>query len=66
MKMIPPHPAPPTSEFQLPESTLTKSQKEEIQWDLVQKHHAKGKWREIWTTYNYMGDVIDETIGTRV
>ena len=52
------------SEFQLPESTLTESEQEEIQWDLFQKHHARGKWRGTWTSYNYMGDVIDDTIGS--
>ena len=36
----------------------------EIQWQLFLKHHAKGSWKGIWTTYNYMGDVQDETIAS--
>lgn len=34
-----------------------------VQWDLFTKHHAKGngKWRGTWTSYDYMGDVIDTT-----
>ena len=36
----------------------------EIQWDLFQKYHAKGSWRGIWTTYDYIGDVMDETIAS--
>jgi hypothetical protein len=35
-----------------------------IQWDLFQKHHALGSWKGIWTTYDYMGDVIDETVAS--
>ncbi|KAL7561844.1 hypothetical protein ACA910_009682 [Epithemia clementina (nom. ined.)] len=36
----------------------------EIQWELFRKHHAKGSWKGIWTTYDYMGDVMDETIAS--
>ena len=38
----------------------------EIQWDLFTKHHAKGAWKGVWTTYNYIGDVVDETIAAVV
>ena len=33
-----------------------------LQWDLFQKHHALGSWRGTWTTYNYIGDVLDSTV----
>lgn len=29
------------------------------QWDLFNKHHAKGRWRGTWSTYDYIGDEID-------
>lgn len=35
-----------------------------LQWDMFTKHHAKGKWRGTWTTYDYMGDVLDSTIAS--
>lgn len=35
-----------------------------VQWELFQKHHAQGSWRGVWTTYDYIGDVIDETIAS--
>lgn len=35
-----------------------------IQWELFNKHHAKGSWRGIWTSYDYIGDVIDETVAS--
>jgi Domain of unknown function (DUF3598) len=35
-----------------------------IQWELFNKHHARGSWRGIWTTYDYMGDVMDETVAS--
>eukprot|EP00559_Dactyliosolen_fragilissimus_P004685 CAMPEP_0184861912 /NCGR_PEP_ID=MMETSP0580-20130426/6488_1 /TAXON_ID=1118495 /ORGANISM="Dactyliosolen fragilissimus" /LENGTH=513 /DNA_ID=CAMNT_0027359585 /DNA_START=57 /DNA_END=1598 /DNA_ORIENTATION=- len=31
------------------------------QWDLFLRHHAKGKWRGMWTSHNYMTDVIDSS-----
>ena len=34
----------------------------QIQWDLFKKHHALGSWKGVWTSYDYIGDVIDETI----
>lgn len=35
-----------------------------IQWELFKKHHAKGSWKGIWTTYDFIGDVIDETVAS--
>ncbi|KAG7342612.1 hypothetical protein IV203_017857 [Nitzschia inconspicua] len=35
-----------------------------IQWELFQKHHARGCWKGIWTTYDYIGDVQDETVAS--
>lgn len=35
-----------------------------IQWDLFKKHHAKGSWKGVWTSYDYIGDVIDETVAS--
>ena len=51
----------------LPASSSTSSDADEeleIQWNLFTKHHAKGAWRGIWTTYDYIGDVIDETVAS--
>jgi hypothetical protein len=36
----------------------------EIQWDLFRKHHAKGSWKGVWTSYDYIGDVMDETVAS--
>jgi hypothetical protein len=35
-----------------------------VQWDLFNKHHAKGSWRGVWTTHDYIGDVIDESVAS--
>jgi len=35
-----------------------------IQWELFNKHHAKGSWKGVWTSYDYIGDVIDETVAS--
>ena len=43
---------------------LTPEEEIAVQWDLFTKHQAKGKWRGTWTSYDYMGDVIDETIAS--
>jgi len=40
---------------------MSEEEEEEIQWNLFLKHHAKGQWRGTWTSYDYMGDVIDTT-----
>mmetsp|Transcript_196 Transcript_196/g.204 ORF Transcript_196/g.204 Transcript_196/m.204 type:complete len:468 (-) Transcript_196:8-1411(-) len=37
---------------------------EEVQWNLFNKYHARGNWRGTWTSYNFMGDVIDTTTGS--
>lgn len=34
----------------------------EIQWDLFKRHHAPGSWKGVWTSYNYIGDLVDETV----
>lgn len=35
-----------------------------VQWELLNKHHAKGSWKGVWTTYDYIGDVMDETVAS--
>jgi Domain of unknown function (DUF3598) len=35
-----------------------------IQWELFEKYHGKGSWKGIWTTYDYIGDVVDETVAS--
>jgi Domain of unknown function (DUF3598) len=35
-----------------------------IQWDLFKKHHARGSWKGIWTTYDFIGDVVDESVSS--
>jgi hypothetical protein len=35
-----------------------------IQWELFNRHHARGSWKGIWSTYDYIGDVIDETVAS--
>jgi len=37
---------------------------EAVQWELFQKHHARGSWRGVWTSHDYIGDVIDETVAS--
>ena len=44
--------------------TLSQEEEEDLQWNLFLKNHAKGQWRGSWTTYNFMGDVIDNTMGS--
>jgi hypothetical protein len=50
-------------------SATTSPEEEEVdeaalQWDLLQKYHAKGSWKGIWSTYDYMGDLQDETVAS--
>lgn len=45
-------------------SQQQQDEQDQIQWDLFLKHQARGKWRGTWTSYDYMGDVLDETIGS--
>lgn len=33
-----------------------------LQWQLFQEHHALGSWKGLWTTYDSMGDVVDEVV----
>jgi hypothetical protein len=40
---------------------LTAEEEAAIQWDTFVKYQARGKWRGTWTTYDYMGDVLDTT-----
>jgi hypothetical protein len=40
---------------------LSEEEEKALQWDLFTKHQAKGKWRGNWVSYDYMGDIIDET-----
>lgn len=35
-----------------------------VQWELFNQHHAKGSWKGVWTTYDFIGDVIDETVAS--
>lgn len=35
-----------------------------VQWELFNKHHVKGSWKGVWTSYDYIGDVIDETVAS--
>jgi hypothetical protein len=50
--------------IRLPSSPFDEADDVEIQWDLFKKHHAKGSWKGIWTTYDYIGDVQDETVAS--
>jgi hypothetical protein len=50
-----------SSSSSLPQDTNDDS---EIQWELFKKHHALGSWKGIWTTVDYMGDVLDETVAS--
>lgn len=43
---------------------LTQNEEEKLQWDFFLKHQARGKWRGTWTSYDYMGDIIDSTIAS--
>jgi Domain of unknown function (DUF3598) len=53
-----------TSLHLLQPNDLTEEDDIEIQWDLFKRHHAKGSWKGVWTSYDYIGDVIDETIAS--
>ncbi|GAX10301.1 hypothetical protein FisN_3Lh502 [Fistulifera solaris] len=49
-------------------SSLTSSKGEpddpDLQWNLYKQYHARGSWKGIWTTYDYMGDVLDEVVAS--
>ena len=36
----------------------------ELQWQLFKRYHARGSWKGIWTTYDYIGDVLTETVAS--
>lgn len=41
------------------------SNESEIQWELFKKYHSSKKsWKGVWTTYDYLGDAILETIAS--
>ncbi len=40
---------------------LSQAEEEDLQWELFLKNQARGQWRGTWTSYNFMGDVIDTT-----
>jgi hypothetical protein len=35
-----------------------------LQWNLFKKYQAKGSWKGVWSTHDYMGDVVDETVAS--
>lgn len=41
---------------------ISQEEEENLQWDLFLKNHARGQWRGSWTTYDFMGDIIDTTM----
>ena len=51
-------------------TTLYSSQETEetdeaaLQWDLMKRYHSKGSWRGVWSTFDYMGDLVDETVAS--
>lgn len=56
------HPSKYASSSSLLSSSLSSEEEDAVrQWELLSKHHAKGRWRGTWTSYDYMGDEIDST-----
>lgn len=55
-----------SSEYRLHASTVNDEVEDDsaIQWELFNKHHAKGSWKGVWTTYDAIGDIIDETVAS--
>lgn len=48
---------------QSPDSPKTPEEDAALQWDLFTRYHAAdGEWWGTWTSYDYMGDVIDSTV----
>jgi hypothetical protein len=35
-----------------------------LQWNLFKKYHAKGSWKGIWSTFDNIGDIVDETVAS--
>lgn len=52
-----------TTRIESTTSASTANDDNAIQWELFRKYHL-GKWKGVWTTYNYMGDVDIETIAS--
>ena len=40
---------------------LSQTEEQNLQWELFLKHHAQGRWEGTWTTYDFMGDILDQT-----
>jgi hypothetical protein len=47
----------------LHQSTQQDNDDSSVQWELFQRHHL-GSWKGVWTTYDYISDVIDETVAS--
>jgi hypothetical protein len=45
-------------------SSLGEPDDPDLQWNLYKQYHARGSWKGIWTTYDYMGDVLDEVVAS--
>jgi len=56
----------PLQKSAIHESELDQIDDSDIQWELFKKHHAKGAWKGVWTTFDYIGDVLDETVASVV
>lgn len=54
-------PVPSTQIYSEAPARLTAEEEAALQWDTFVKYQARGKWRGTWTTYDYMGDVLDTT-----
>jgi hypothetical protein len=52
---------------QSPDAPQTPEEDAALQWDLFTRYHAvDGEWWGTWTSYDYMGDVIDTTVAGSV
>lgn len=40
---------------------ISQEEEDDIQWNLFLKNQARGPWRGTWTTYDFMGDILDKT-----
>jgi hypothetical protein len=62
----------PTCQYAAPGEAgdeMDEDEDDKRQWELFQKYHTKGdgdetKYRGTWTTYDYMGDVLDSTMAS--
>ena len=41
---------------------ITDEESSALQWKLMNEHHVNRRWKGTWTSLDYMGDVIDETL----